>query len=68
MQINYGLNPGDRISVMEETFDGMQIRECTVVKEYPKYVLVDHGLFHEGINKAKQRCRAVLIGKGWLSE
>ncbi len=27
MQINYGLNPGDRITVMEETFDGMQIRE-----------------------------------------
>jgi len=67
MQVNYGLKPGDKITVMEETFGGMSIRECKVVKEYKNFIVADFGQYHEGINKARERCRAVLVGKGWLS-
>ena len=68
MRINYNLKPGDRITVLEECFGSISIRECSVVKEYPKYVEADFGPYREGINKARQRCKSVFIGKGWLSE
>lgn len=73
MRIEYGLAPGDRLTIVPRE-NGLQtrdedhkcrIRKCIVIREYPRYILADFGKYRECINKASIYCRAVLIWKGW---
>lgn len=71
MRIVYGLKPGDRLTVADTQMRrwsrelGTRIRKCTVIHEYPHFILADFGAYCESINKASIHCKAVLIWKGW---
>jgi len=77
MRINYGLKPGDRLTIMEAFIDpehpgnqasGRRTRECMVLREYPEFILADFGAYRESINKACIYCKEVLIWKGWKNK
>ena len=74
MRIEYGLKPGDRLTVTEAFIapedpwnkeNGKRTRECTVIKEYPEFILADFGAYRESINKAGIYCKEILVWKGW---
>ena len=71
MQIPYDLIPGDKVTVADTQLRrwsrelGTRTRKCTVIREYPHFVLADFGAYRESINKASVHCNAVLIWKGW---
>lgn len=74
MRTNYGLMPGDKLTVMDafinlddpgSSENGKRTRECTVIKEYRDFILADFGLYRESINKASIDCKEVLIWEGW---
>lgn len=71
MRINYGLMPGDKLTVADAFVDPITLdivrreRKCTVVKEYPFFIDADYGAYRESINKANIRCGDVLVWKGW---
>ena len=74
MRIMYGLKPGEKLTVADKQMRiwsreiGLRIRKCTVIREYPHFILADFGAYRESINKASVYCRAVLIWKGWEEE
>ena len=74
MRIVYGLKPGDKLTVADTQMRkwsrelGTRIRRCTVVREYPYFILADFGAYRESINKTSIHCSAVLIWKGWEEE
>ena len=74
MQIKCNLTQGEKLTVMDALIDPDTLeivprtRKCTVIREYPKFILADFGVYRESINKASVLCRDVRIWKGWKEE
>lgn len=49
---NYGLMPGDRLTVRWGKEKVREIRDVTVVAEYDYHILVDIGAYQTSLNKA----------------
>ena len=68
MRIKYDVKPGDKLTILESKMDGPKVRRCTVIREYPKFIMVDFGRYRGSILKAKIYCREVLVFKGWKED
>ena len=59
---------GDKLTIREMAEDGPVERRCTVIRQYPNFILADFGPYKESILKAKIRCKDIEIFKGWKGE
>ena len=68
MRLNHNLRNGDKVTVNDLYMGVIRTRKCTVVKEYPYFILVDFGYYRGTISKADEICKAVRVWDGWKGE